>query len=221
MPEAPRLSLAAAEQLISAKYSVQRDYGKTTEFATVAALEMVREAFDMGVGAALSAAAPAAPAAPGKMTREAIDRAAHYAIDSDLLAPVDWEAAGFYDFAHALTGGIGVVDDLRTLVVRLARALRQAAPANDLADKAADYLRRHGLDGSPLRDSAAPQAPAEDQGVAADAARYRWLREQGMLTEDSRHPQSWRCIALLADMGGEHADAAIDAAIAAKEPTNA
>lgn len=112
------------------------------------------------VSGALSAAAPAAPAAPGKMTREAIDRAARYAIESDLLAPADWEAAGLYDFAHAITGGIGVVDDLRTLVVRLVRALRQAAPANDLADKAADYLRRHGLDGSPLRDSAAPQALA-------------------------------------------------------------
>lgn len=106
------------------------------------------------------AAAPAAPATPGKMTREAIDRAAHYAIESDMLAPADWEAVGLYDFAHAITGGIGVVDDLRTLVVRLVRALRQAAPANDLADKAADYLRRHGLDGSPLRDSAAPQALA-------------------------------------------------------------
>ena len=41
------------------------------------------------------------------------------------------------------------------------------------------------------------------------------LREQGMLTEGSRHPQSWRCVALLADMGGEHADAAIDAAMLA------
>ena len=48
-----------------------------------------------------------------------------------------------------------------------------------------------------------------------DAERYRWLRDQGSLADGSRHPQSWRCVAMLADMGGEHADAAIDAAIAA------
>lgn len=57
----------------------------------------------------------------------------------------------------------------------------------------------------------APQPLAD----ALDAARYRWLRDQGGLADGSRHPQSWRCVAMLADMGGEHADTAIDAAIAA------
>lgn len=56
---------------------------------------------------------------------------------------------------------------------------------------------------------------AQPQADALDAERYRWLRDQGSLAEGSRHPQSWRCVAMLADMGGEHADTAIDAAIAA------
>lgn len=111
-------------------------------------------------------ATPAVPTSDGvKMTREAINHAARYAIESDLLAPEDWEAAGVYDFAHALTGGIGVVDDLRTLVARLAQSLRKAAPGNELAEKAVDYLRRHGLQGSPLRDG----APAAPQVAAAPA----------------------------------------------------
>ena len=66
-----------------------------------------------------------------------------------------------------------------------------------------------------LRDIPTPAAVSAPSDVVKDAARYRWLREQGMLTEGSRHPQSWRCVALLADMGGEHADAAIDAAMLA------
>jgi hypothetical protein len=44
-----------------------------------------------------------------------------------------------------------VVDDLRMLVVRLARALNKAIPDNTLAYKALDYLERKGLQGSPLR----------------------------------------------------------------------
>jgi hypothetical protein len=44
-----------------------------------------------------------------------------------------------------------VTEDLSALAARLARALRKAAPGNDLAEKAMDYLRRKGLQGSPLR----------------------------------------------------------------------
>ena len=64
-------------------------------------------------------------------------------------------------------------------------------------------------DGEQLATGGQPQADAQD------AERYRWLRDQGSLADGSRHPQSWRCVAMLADMGGEHADTAIDAAIAA------
>ena len=46
-----------------------------------------------------------------------------------------------------------VADDLSALVQRLARALRKAAPDNDLPEKAMDYLRRKNLQGSPLRDA--------------------------------------------------------------------
>lgn len=42
-------------------------------------------------------------------------------------------------------------DDLVALVQRLARDLRKAAPDNGLPEKAMDYLRRKGLQGSPLR----------------------------------------------------------------------
>lgn len=45
-----------------------------------------------------------------------------------------------------------------------------------------------------------------------DAERYRWLREQGTIAEGNRHPQSWYCLTRLADLGGEYADEAIDAA---------
>ena len=45
-----------------------------------------------------------------------------------------------------------VVDDLAALVLRLVRALRKAAPDNELSVRALDYLRRKGLVESPLRD---------------------------------------------------------------------
>lgn len=44
-------------------------------------------------------------------------------------------------------------DDLSDVVARLARALRKAAPDNDLSEKALDYLRRKGFKGSPLRNA--------------------------------------------------------------------
>lgn len=43
-------------------------------------------------------------------------------------------------------------DDLAGLVKRLAHTLRKAAPGNDLAEKATDYLQRSGLIGSSLRE---------------------------------------------------------------------
>lgn len=42
-------------------------------------------------------------------------------------------------------------EDLAVLVRRPARTLMKAAPDNDLSDKALDYLKRAGLEGSPLR----------------------------------------------------------------------
>jgi len=44
-------------------------------------------------------------------------------------------------------------DDLVTLVARLVRALRKADPYHGLSERAADYLKRKGLCGLPLRDT--------------------------------------------------------------------
>lgn len=55
----------------------------------------------------------------------------------------------------------GQVDDLVALVARLARSLRKAAPADALSDRALDYLRRKGLNPSPLRTAEPPHASGE------------------------------------------------------------
>ena len=46
-----------------------------------------------------------------------------------------------------------VTDDLAMLVKQLVRSLRKAEPNNELTAKALSYLKRSGLDGSPLRDA--------------------------------------------------------------------
>ena len=56
--------------------------------------------------------------------------------------------------AQAMTGD-GTVDDLSMLVRQLVHALRKASPDNALAERAMDYLKRKGLQGSPLRSIAA------------------------------------------------------------------
>lgn len=63
------------------------------------------------------------------------------------------------------------VADLAQLVKQLVRALRKAAPGNDLADKALDYLKCQGLLGSFLR--AAPEAPPTHAGLLAAAAHIK------------------------------------------------
>jgi hypothetical protein len=44
--------------------------------------------------------------------------------------------------------------ELAMLVARLAHQLNRADPHNLLSHQARDYLRRHGLDGTPIRDEA-------------------------------------------------------------------
>ena len=53
---------------------------------------------------------------------------------------------------HLADGDLPMVGDLAMLVVRLARKLRKAAPADELPAQALDYLNRNGLKGSPLRE---------------------------------------------------------------------
>jgi hypothetical protein len=59
----------------------------------------------------------------------------------------------------------GETDDLAMLVVRLARSLNNHHPDNVLSAQAMDYLRRKGLQGSPLR-----RTEALDARTIADAA---------------------------------------------------
>lgn len=44
-----------------------------------------------------------------------------------------------------------VTDDLATLVRHLVRYIQKTAPDKELTDKALDYLKRKGLQGSPFR----------------------------------------------------------------------
>lgn len=55
------------------------------------------------------------------------------------------------------------VDELSMLIRQLVHALRKAAPDNDLAGRAGDYLKRAGLQGSPLRVEAPDAPPSREQ----------------------------------------------------------
>lgn len=66
--------------------------------------------------------------------------------DAHLLAPP--ALAG----SQVQAAGDAVVDDLAMLVRRLVRSLEKANPGTDLAPQALDYLKRKGLQGSPLRE---------------------------------------------------------------------
>lgn len=56
------------------------------------------------------------------------------------------------------------MDDMATLIRRLVRELRKAAPSNDLAEKALDYLKRTGLDADVMRSDADPVQAAPRKG---------------------------------------------------------
>jgi hypothetical protein len=60
-------------------------------------------------------------------------------------------ANGLEAESEALRKDASCVDDLSALVRQLVQRLRKAAPYNDLPEKALDYLKRKGLQGSPLR----------------------------------------------------------------------
>jgi hypothetical protein len=68
-----------------------------------------------------------------------------------------------------------LVDDLRAMVIRLARALRKAAPDNDLPKQATDYLTRKGIGMNPLRAPVAPKAETVAVQEALDKVRDIWL----------------------------------------------
>ena len=78
------------------------------------------------------------------------------------------------------TADHGKVDELAMLVRHLVQSLRKAAPGNDLAEQALDYLKRHGLVGTFLRGNSTfvpddvpagmkPSKAAEGVGTSASA----------------------------------------------------
>ena len=78
------------------------------------------------------------------------------------------------------TADHGKVDELAMLVRHLLQSLRKAAPGNDLAEQALDYLKRHGLVGTFLRGNSTfvpddvpagmkPSKAAEGVGTSASA----------------------------------------------------
>ncbi len=82
------------------------------------------------------------------------------------------------------------VDELAALVRQLVRSLRKHSPDNETARKAMDYLRRHELQGSPLRGlSPAPDAAKPMNGIEAIAAeRRRQIEAEGWTPEhDDEH----------------------------------
>jgi cell division protein FtsB len=66
---------------------------------------------------------------------------------------------------EALRNSSSCVGDLSALVRQLVHRLRKAAPDNDLPEKALDYLKRKGLQGSPLRNEHDDDAEREAQKI--------------------------------------------------------
>lgn len=71
----------------------------------------------------------------------------------------------FKAVGHAASADKPKLDDLAQLVAQLVRALRKAAPDNDLSERALGYLKRKGLIGSPLRASADAAVDADVQTI--------------------------------------------------------
>lgn len=60
------------------------------------------------------------------------------------------------------------VEDMAAVIRQLVRSLRKAAPDNEVAKRAMDYLKKHGLEGSPLRATPPTPAPAPATGGKGD-----------------------------------------------------
>jgi len=94
------------------------------------------------------------------------------------------------------------LDDMATLIRRLVRGLRKAAPSNDLADKAMDYLKRMGLDADVMRAVATPvqvaPAPTDMSQLKTLLRDYVLLDEQRGDLKDALYSKS---LALLGRLG--------------------
>ena len=106
------------------------------------------------------------------------------------------------------------VDDMATLIRRLVRSLRQAAPGHTLADQALDYLARVGMTGDVLR--APAEAPANEGRETALIVRDLLSRVDADLENiENKRTQDYKDADL--DSFGTYAPATIHhAAIAAR-----
>lgn len=78
------------------------------------------------------------------------------ALGLEPLSPAEHEALAAIEPRHP---EIVMVDDLAMLVRLLVHSIRKHSPDNETARKAMDYLRRHELQGSPLRTTILSPAP--------------------------------------------------------------
>jgi hypothetical protein len=102
--------------------------------------------------------------------------------------------------ANVAQGAEAVADDLAMLVKKLVRQVRKASPDNNMATMAIDYLQRHGLAGSPLRD-AAPPAQTALTDDARDAIRRETLKEPVAQTELAlTDDEVWQALKDIADL---------------------
>lgn len=89
---------------------------------------------------------------------------------------------------EALRNSSSCVDDLSALVRQLVHRLRKAAPDNDLPEKALDYLKRKGLQGSPLRNEHDDAVEREAQKIydswAGQDGFVPWVKGGNSLKQD-------------------------------------
>lgn len=105
------------------------------------------------------------------------------ALDLPAMTPAEHEAQALREPRHP---EIVLVDDLAMLVRLLVHSLRKHSPDNETARKAVDYLRRHELQGSPLRTTILSPAPdaASVQPSASPLPERNTQRPQAGLEED-------------------------------------
>ncbi|WP_147479753.1 hypothetical protein [Pseudomonas syringae group genomosp. 3] len=118
--------------------------------------------------------------------------------NADLQAAVSGLKTGYeaYERVNAelraecekLRNSSSCVDDLSALVRQLVQHLRKAAPDNDLPEKAMDYLKRKGLQGSPLRNEDDNAAEREARKIYDSWAGHDgfvpWVKGDNSLKQD-------------------------------------
>jgi hypothetical protein len=89
---------------------------------------------------------------------------------------------------EALRNSSSCVDDLSALVRQLVHRLKKSSPDNDLPEKALDYLKRKGLQGSPLRSERDDSAELEAQKIydswAGQDGFVPWVKGGNSLKQD-------------------------------------